>query len=483
MNIEETLKFLEPLYPITGAIHVGLGGPHNLNVYKTLDVEKLLLIEANKNRCEIIKKHIPEDKHWKIINQVVADIEGEAQYYELNNKNESGLVPPEKLKPIWPNIKLVEERTERVTTLNALAEEHLSENIFEEFNLLVIDCFSSLSILEGAKNLLSGIDLLILRGLADDFQEVEFCSQDKKTIDEIINENSFVEFFNKNETHRFLKQSLFLKDRLVKTNGIIQFEKRNQKLEKEIVVKRQENIKLLDKLNDSDAIRKEIFSKGNYYSLNSLDQKIEKYLDFDEGYFIELGANNGIKQSNTLYFEVNRNWQGILIEPVLHNFMKCKHYRSSQNYYSCSACVSFEYKKPFVNLIYADLMTTPINVESDIESPHNHTNSCLENRYMDKEHCLVEFMAPAETLDAILKNANAPKIIDLLSLDVEGGELEVLRGVDLDKYQINNILCEVRDISKVEEYLSTYGYSLKEKLSKHDYFFSYEKNKINKNAG
>jgi len=43
-----------------------------------------------------------------------------------------------------------------------------------------------------------------------------------------------------------------------------------------------------------------------YFGLNNLDQKIEKYLDFDNGFFVELGANNGIEQSNTLYFELFR---------------------------------------------------------------------------------------------------------------------------------------------------------------------------------
>jgi FkbM family methyltransferase len=467
MNIEETLKFLERIYPITGVIHVGVGGPHNLSLYKNLGIEKVLLIEANKTRCEIIEKHIPGDKDWKVINQVVAEAEGKAQYYELNNKNESGLIPPEKLQPIWPNIKLVEEKTETVTTLDSLVSEYSDGESSDELNLLVIDCLSSFSILKGAKKLLSSIDVLLVLRISDDCSGITFDS-----LHEILKENSLVEFLNHKEIHPYLQQSLFLKDRLVKINSMLNSARRNKELENEVVAKRQENLRLLDRLNNTDIVKKEIFREGWYYSLNSLDQKIEKYLDFDEGYFVELGASNGIKQSNTLYFEVSRNWRGVLIEPVLHNFMKCKYYRSSENYFSCSACVSFEYKKNFVDLIYADLMTTPVNVESDLPSSEEHTALCLEKRYMDKEDSLVDFIAPAETLNAILTKAKAPKNIDLLSLDVEGGELEVLKGVCFDDYQINNILCEIRNISKVEEYLSGYGYELQEKLSKHDYFFS-----------
>jgi len=40
-----------------------------------------------------------------------------------------------------------------------------------------------------------------------------------------------------------------------------------------------------------------------YASINDLDKQLEHYLDYDNGFFVELGANDGINQSNTLYFE------------------------------------------------------------------------------------------------------------------------------------------------------------------------------------
>ncbi len=33
---------------------------------------------------------------------------------------------------------------------------------------------------------------------------------------------------------------------------------------------------------------------GGYFSLNQLDKKLEKYVDYDNGYFVELGANDGV---------------------------------------------------------------------------------------------------------------------------------------------------------------------------------------------
>ena len=38
-------------------------------------------------------------------------------------------------------------------------------------------------------------------------------------------------------------------------------------------------------------------------SFHDLDRQIEKYISYDNGFFIEDGANNGYTQSNTFYFE------------------------------------------------------------------------------------------------------------------------------------------------------------------------------------
>ena len=83
----------------------------------------------------------------------------------------------------------------------------------------------------------------------------------------------------------------------------------------------------------------------NYVAANNLDKKLKKYLNYDNGYFVELGANDGINQSNTFYFEKKKNWSGILIEPYKINYLECKKNRSKKNKYFCAACVHKNYKK------------------------------------------------------------------------------------------------------------------------------------------
>lgn len=209
---------------------------------------------------------------------------------------------------------------------------------------------------------------------------------------------------------------------------------------------------------------------GKYFGLNQLDRKLEGYVNYDGGYFVELGANDGIKQSNSLYFERYRGWRGLLIEAAPQNFLKCRQNRAQQSTVYCAACVSFEHDQEFVRMVYSDLMSTPISSKSDISDPSAHAK--LGNKYLQNGEINFEFGAVARTLNSLLLEASAPKQIDFLSLDVEGFEQEVLKGVDHETFRFKYILVECRDIDRMIAFLNENGYRFVEKLSVHDYLFA-----------
>lgn len=238
---------------------------------------------------------------------------------------------------------------------------------------------------------------------------------------------------------------------------------------------------MVAQLTAAATARKEMSSKAvaappaageakKYFALNGLDRKLESYLDIDGGFFVELGANDGISQSNSLYFERERGWRGVLIEPILHNFMKCQSNRSADNTFFCAACVSEDYQMPYVRLTYSNLMTAPHGVASDIADPAAHAHSGAV--YLRQDEKPVEVMAVARTLSNLLDEANAPPEMDLLSLDVEGGELEVLRGLDHRRHRFRYMLVECRDPQRMAKYLAEVGYVLVDKISEHDYLYA-----------
>jgi len=205
-----------------------------------------------------------------------------------------------------------------------------------------------------------------------------------------------------------------------------------------------------------------------YHGLNKIDREIAKYLPKNRGYYIELGANNGIRQSNTLYFERYLNYRGVLIEPHKATFDECVSNRDPENEFRNAACVGFDFKGSSLQLIYSGLMTTPVEGRSDIPDKWKHAKSGAQ---FLKDEKIEIFEARAVTLDSILREVNAPEIIQLLSLDVEGGELEVLSGVNFIDFRFEIICVETRSPSVVTNFLAKNGYKIKKKISHHDYLF------------
>jgi FkbM family methyltransferase len=206
-----------------------------------------------------------------------------------------------------------------------------------------------------------------------------------------------------------------------------------------------------------------------FFGLNELDRKLLAYMNYDGGYFVELGANDGITQSNTFHFERYKNWVGVLVEPIPQNYLNCLKIRSTETKIFPAACVAFDYSGQFVEILYSNLMSTSLALESDLENPTDH--AIQGKQYLEDHQTNFKFGAVAENLNSILTKAEAPKRINLLSLDVEGAEIEVLKGIDHQEFRFDYICIECRNIEKMQSYLSNLNYLLVEKLTIHDYLF------------
>ena len=165
-----------------------------------------------------------------------------------------------------------------------------------------------------------------------------------------------------------------------------------------------------------------------------------------------------------------RSWSGVLVEPAPHNFLNCISNRSSRNSIYCNACVSFEYKEKYVDIEYANLMSVSKNLKLDIDNWQSHIDK--GKRFLRTDEPVFSFGSMASPLNTLLDQSGAPTLIDFISLDVEGAELEVLKGIDYDKYVFKFMLIEVRDLQTICSYLSSVGYHLKQQMTEHDYLFT-----------
>ena len=201
-----------------------------------------------------------------------------------------------------------------------------------------------------------------------------------------------------------------------------------------------------------------------YTALNELDKKIEKYLNYKDGFFIEMGANDGINQSNTVFLERKYNWHGMLIEPS-EKFTLLKKNRSKLNIFSDAACCSFKNRGKSIKFAYYNLMTLALNIENDLDIKKQIINA---KKFSNKNY---EFIKKGVPLNDLLLKNNTPKIIDFFSLDVEGVELEVLQGVNHKEYRFKYLLIEVRNFDRINSFLIKKNYILLNKLSKKDYLY------------
>jgi hypothetical protein len=105
-----------------------------------------------------------------------------------------------------------------------------------------------------------------------------------------------------------------------------------------------------------------------------------------------------------------------------------------------------------------------------------------DNKYIDvrehleaaKKHSCEDqkiFFSKGRTLNYILKKYSSPNVIDFLSIDTEGTELDILKGISFKKYKIKLILIESRNINQTITYLKRYNFFLKEKINTYDYIF------------
>ena len=180
----------------------------------------------------------------------------------------------------------------------------------------------------------------------------------------------------------------------------------------------------------------------------NLDHIVFEYLKhIESGFYIEAGANNGIWQSNTLMLQ-NIGWRGILIEPNVHMFQSCISNRPFNHYFNC-ALVDKQYDKESIEGFF-----NKTDYENSLcgQISHDLNEHCCENRWVNETPVSVKAM----TLENILKTLNLNKEIDFLSLDVEGYEINVLNGLDLNKNRPNFVLLESSSNEKRRKELFDY---------------------------
>ena len=135
------------------------------------------------------------------------------------------------------------------------------------------------------------------------------------------------------------------------------------------------------------------------------DEWVLRTLNYKRGgYFLDIGAFDGVQISNTWYMEKNLDWTGICIEAGAEN-----------------------YKGLVKNRNCTCLNLALFNKNSIVEFAENWTVGKI-----GAGQSIVSITFPK-----LLKKYNVPKVIDYISLDIEGMEYEVLKLFPFKSYHVN----------------------------------------------
>jgi len=171
--------------------------------------------------------------------------------------------------------------------------------------------------------------------------------------------------------------------------------------------------------------------------------------DRPTGFFVDVGAFDGVMFSNTLSFE-QAGWRGVCVEAHPTYFEQCRQARPGS---IClhAACVG-DAASPEITF-YADELGLFSGVLEGREAELTRRYSWLGGQGFQG---FARVQVPAMTLNQIL-DAHLPARtrIDFVSLDVEGSELDVLRGFDLARYRPRVLLLEANS-PQAGEALSAY---------------------------
>lgn len=192
------------------------------------------------------------------------------------------------------------------------------------------------------------------------------------------------------------------------------------------------------------------------------------------GFFIEMGAADGILASNTYQLEKNYGWDGILIEPIKDYFNQIAQYRKIKKIFN--VCIGEH--EGTVNFTRVEGHSKLLSgISSQYHSEHKKR---IEREAKEKNQQIYFDSVDCKKLITILNQYNIT-CVDYLSIDVEGGELSVLKSIEMETNKIRPLLigCENNyKTSDIENYLKQFSYTKIGHIGGDDFFYYNQTEKI-----
>ncbi len=196
--------------------------------------------------------------------------------------------------------------------------------------------------------------------------------------------------------------------------------------------------------------------KADYYGQIGQDKFIrEHFMQFeDKGFFVEIGAYDGITFSNSLHFEKS-GWDGICVEPNPEMFKELKKNRSCK-------CVSTCVWDKEATVDFLTVSGKPADSECKMltgiqKSMDERHKIRFKNAAQGAE--IITLKLKTITLNQLLDDAKVTHV-NYCSLDTEGSEFDILKSFDFEKYTVDVFSVENNfNEDDIRRFMATKGYS------------------------
>jgi FkbM family methyltransferase len=173
-----------------------------------------------------------------------------------------------------------------------------------------------------------------------------------------------------------------------------------------------------------------------FHSQYKQDEYLETaiFKGYKDGFYVDIGAHDGVSLNNTLYFEKNNNWCGINIEPIKAVFDRLVENRTADRNINinCAVCNRNGEADFYLNEGYTEMLS---GIIENYDARHLE-RLMNENTEMSATTQIVK--VNTKRLETIF-DEHAVSHINYLSIDVEGAEFEVIKSIDFTKVFIDVI--------------------------------------------
>ncbi len=210
--------------------------------------------------------------------------------------------------------------------------------------------------------------------------------------------------------------------------------------------------------------------RSKYYSQYEQDKWLHENLfsDKQNGIFVEIGADDGIDKSNTMFFEEKLAWSGMCVEPSPKRFELLRQNRSC-------ICENYAIAETEGRAEFMDISGYGKGLSGMVDNYDPRHQDRIEQEMKNPDNRGYELIQVSTIPLSALLEKHGIFHVDFCTIDTEGSELQVLKSIDFDRFQFDVILVENNyDDESVQNFLTGVGFAFEVKVGIDDVLINRE---------